>query len=549
MAAPAPLKLLEPLDLCEAVDGDGEVLLRDANYVHAAVRRVGLGRVVFTSFPIDALDHADPRTAALWIKLLDLEAPAHDWTSSALGQERDSILEAMIGAPAAPWSLAAAVAGGYVLLILLVQFAVGGARRPAAFAIGAAVAIVACGTLVGLTRVRGGGQSISAARLSTIELGPLGGGVRHEALAFLGRDESAFGLSTDLPATLRPAVASANDPPAIDQLPFAAPGAGVHSGRVDRVWQASDTIAADKALLATAQFTPEGVKIEIDNRTGQEVLAPLLLWNRHCYRLPGLPPGRSGSLLGPRNAPGDYTNVSVFTGEEADLRGRIAQLALAPRSDAPVGFFTEQPPILLGWLAPAASDSPAAPIVHYSIEPRPMLAQIMLRAPLQIRPSPAGASVRVPSDFVVTSTGATAGGIPYDPTHHEWLPSIRTGNWIVGFQLPPQIGKFKPLSASISADMSVPGHTIVLRRGQCSNGVVGDNPQGPIVAQWNQAIGSRTASIDLDANDVDSRGFLWLRLSVEDTESGASASGVLPQWKINDLAVSYEVQAQDRSAD
>src|SRR5947207_8699622 len=45
------LKLREPIEIVEAVEGSGKALLRERDYVHAAVQSVGLGKIIFTSFP------------------------------------------------------------------------------------------------------------------------------------------------------------------------------------------------------------------------------------------------------------------------------------------------------------------------------------------------------------------------------------------------------------------------------------------------------------------------------------------------------------------
>lgn len=360
-----PLKFREPIIISEAVDAGGDVLLRDRSYVHAAFRTVGMGRVVFTSFPVNALEPSDARVETLWRALLDLDgAGGEPGGGVALAGERDSLLQAMIGTPAAPWAHAAAVAGAYLLVLTLAQLLVPGARRPAAFAFTTALGVVTCVALMGFTALRRDGSTTpTAARLATVQLGADGGGVRNEFWAFLGSSDATLSLSADLRAVLRPAITRADDPPTLNQLPFATPDAGVHAGRIDRVWQASEPVGADQAMLATAQFTPQGLRVEIDNRTGESLTAPLLVWNGNYYRLPPVPTGSSDALLGEKNPPGDFTNVAVITGEEATLRGRIVKAARSLHMDAP--------PALLGWLDPAASGL-GEPIVRFSTQPQPV---------------------------------------------------------------------------------------------------------------------------------------------------------------------------------
>lgn len=143
----------------------------------------------------------------------------------------------------------------------------------------------------------------------------------------------------------------------------------------------------------------------------------------------------------------------------------------------------------------------------------------------------------------MTFTGGADAGVFYDAEHREWLQSLQTGAWSLGFRAPAGIGTFKPLRATISADLSAPGHTIVLRRGQCPGGNVADNPDGPIAAEWVDVVGTRTVSIDLDPADVDASGCLWLRLNVDVTDFGSG--GAIPQWKFNNLAVGLDVRVDD----
>ena len=71
-----------------------------------------------------------------------------------------------------------------------------------------------------------------------------------------------------------------------------------------------------------------------------------------------------------------------------------------------------------------------------------------------------------------------------------------------------------------------------------------DDAAGPIAAQWESVIGAGAVSVDLGPDDVDASGCLWLRLSVDVTDFGA---GKIPEWKINDLAVSLDVQMEDEA--
>jgi hypothetical protein len=118
------------------------------------------------------------------------------------------------------------------------------------------------------------------------------------------------------------------------------------------------------------------------------------------------------------------------------------------------------------------------------------------------------------------------------------VQSILTGANLIAFQIPLPRESIEPLKASITVEMSAPHHSIELRTGQCVNGVAKENPDGPVVAQWQHPSGSRTATFSLTANDVDSEGRFWLRMDVQPIDS----SEALPRWKIDDFAVALVVR-------
>ncbi len=105
-----PIKLVETVPVSEAFavdhaafDESIRVILEDRNYVHAAFRRVGLGRVVFTSFPAAALAPNDSRTPSIWRRLLDVEQSLlvqGDVTMSP--QLRQEAMSQLLGRPAPP---------------------------------------------------------------------------------------------------------------------------------------------------------------------------------------------------------------------------------------------------------------------------------------------------------------------------------------------------------------------------------------------------------------------------------------------------------------
>src|SRR5690606_37210057 len=103
---------IELTPLTEAAPGDGVIALRDENYVHAAYRTVGSGRIIFTSFGVSALPEEAARP--LWKELMAFEQLPVKWDETAIDQSRDAMLSSMIGKQVAPWSAAAAMVAVYV---------------------------------------------------------------------------------------------------------------------------------------------------------------------------------------------------------------------------------------------------------------------------------------------------------------------------------------------------------------------------------------------------------------------------------------------------
>jgi hypothetical protein len=369
-------------------------------------------------------------------------------------------------------------------------------------------------------------------------LGAEGGGVRRDVIAFLGQEDRALQLRSNSDATLRPVVANADDPPTIEQLPMIAPDAGARPGRIDRVWLASSVVRDNRSLSATAQFTDHGVQIHADNQIGSDVDAPLLLWNRHCFRCPRLPSGQSNFILGEKNPAGDFTNVSMLTGEAAALQAAFVELAAAPRRDPS--------PLLAGWINQGSSGI-AQELITFSTPLHMMREQFLLSAPLRVAPSPPSATISIPADFntIVTPAGR---GVFYDSAQGQWLHAMQVGSWMVGFKPPAPIGKLTLRRAAIHVDINAPNHTLVLRKGQCRDGTVAENSDGPVVAQWQQVTGDRDCTVELDLNDFDQDGCLWLRLNVEQTAEQNTAVGAeLPRWKFNEFAVGLEAIAQSEA--
>jgi hypothetical protein len=533
------LKLVEDSRICEAIAGTGEVLLRDASLVHAAWQRVGLGRIVFTSFPISSLDPGNPAAIAFWRDALQLDAPMPGWSSRAIAQQQNELMEAMVGAPAAPFRHAVWIVAGYALLTLLPQCFVRGARRPVAFLISIIASIaITCGVFVVSGAKTHGQPSLTMGRLATIELASSGGGIRTELVTLIGQDNPDLSLSSDSLATLRPVASSESDPPVIEQPPFTAPHAGVRAGRIDRLWQASAAVDASRRLICKVQMRADGLYASIDNQTRHQIGSPLLIWNRSAYRLPDLPVGSIEVKLPGKNPAGDFSNVALVTGETASLRARIVHSMVSPRTDTAGALVMQFPPVIAGWID-AGGSGLASPLIQSNPPSQASSQNILVTAPAILVASPAGTMVQVPSDCVVPQ-GDAAKGVLFDPATGQWLQSMLASSWRIGFAIPKDAGPLLPVRVRIHADLAAEKHKVSLRRGQCQGGVPGDDPNGPVVAEWDRVIGPRDTTFDIGPSDLDANGCLWLRLTVE--SSGASGDIIQPQWKLNRFDVEFDAR-------
>ena len=196
-----PLLMREPVEMCEAIENipghDDRIVLRDANYVHAAIHPVGLGRsVVFTSFPIFGLEtRNEPRIAdLLWKRLLDPTVQRRiGWQGSQLETKNQILLESMLGQSTIRWSVAVGVALGFVGLVLLSQLFFSGFRRPTAFVTTIGISVILTVALMAAGAMRREDLQLRGARISLFDASPERGGICHEIIAWLGQERGRPG--------------------------------------------------------------------------------------------------------------------------------------------------------------------------------------------------------------------------------------------------------------------------------------------------------------------------------------------------------------------
>ncbi len=539
----SPWALAFALPMVEAVAGDGTVALAGGGYVHAAYKTVGLGRVVFTSFPAGGSakpkDPDDDRAARLWGSLLRANQPGGDWARSKLAESQPALLQRMIGKRAPAWKLAMAIVGGYLGLVLLAQLALGGSRRPMAFAAGVAVALIGSGGLIAWRWLASSGQSPMVASVATVDVSGAGAGRVRQAVAYIGADDKSMSLSANGDSTaLRPMISG--DAPTIVLPWFDVPGAGVMAGRVDRVWKATATAPRDLALDAAGHFGVNGLELSIDNRTGGALESPLLVAGRSAISLADLPAGGSRAVANTANPRGSYVNAAVFTSDDAKLRGDVvAAMLTAAGAAASAPSTADDGPMLIGWLANPASINAVKSSLDGPITEKRLA---VVRAPVRIEPSAPGSVVRIPAAFVSL---AKVSPFPlYDAGKDEWIPNRAGAQLLLEFHRPTATNGVALDGAELRLNIDAPRYTVTIRRGQASGGGAKANPAGGVVAEWSNPVGPQSpVAFDLSGDDTDAGGRVWLMLDVQPVDR-AGAGEIPSPWQVREIALDLRGRAK-----
>ena len=209
-------------------------MLSDAQYIHAATRRVGLGRVSFISFPLAALDRTDGRSVAAWRQLLGMAPVGSTVSPAAIALEPQQAMQHLLGQPAPAWWLAASLACAYLLFVLIMQLVMQGVTRSRAYSLATMVAVGLCLGLVGWTVVGNSGKPIVGGRISVLDLGPDGHGQQTDLVAYYGKTNEDLSQQHSAWRDGPPAYFEAAEPPQITLQPFEIPQAGVHADGIRR---------------------------------------------------------------------------------------------------------------------------------------------------------------------------------------------------------------------------------------------------------------------------------------------------------------------------
>lgn len=521
------LTLREPVPMSEAILRDGRVIFGDEHHVHVADRALGVGRVVFMDVPVNAMREQEPAAVDVW--RLITQPGMSDWKPEALlGRgsaernlgDRVDVLAPLIGLPVPPLRMAGAIALLYLAVVLALQLLIRGPARPKAFVASLVVGLLLAGVLVAIGLRQRGKQDLAAARLAVADVSASGGGLQREVLAYIGKDDHDFSLnSMASDVTIRPLFSRSGAAPDVLLDPMSVPKAEVFSQRIERIWQAEGQVSPDRALALECQFGPSGPVVSADNRMGESVQSPLVIWNGQRIRLADI--GTGASSVAVREATGwdDFTNPRSFGTDR--MRGQFLKAVLGSATDDR----SSSHPVVAGWVESSAAPS----LVQPSITPVPH-ALVMVRSAMKVSPSPVDSVAFFPPGFVQMEF--ERGAMPVMSDRGGFTESSQTGELLLGFSPPWQAGQIAPTHLRLIANLTAPDHSVRVRRGQVSGGQARFNPAGPELLKWDMERGERsTSEIALDAGDVDKDGRVWLAIVVEERPDT-----MVHTWRIENIS-------------
>ena len=520
-------KFIAPLDLCELVAdpaiAGATIVAAEPNYVHAAYERVGLGRLIVTSFPVSAFDPKDDGIRQVWAQLFPAK-PSLRWEDSQLADSQSQLLESMVGLKVPPWIVAASVVAGYVLIVLIIQLVARQGWRPTGFAAAIAASILIAVGLLIFSLFRDRTVDLSMARIDVINLQR--GGVRNEAATLLGPDQQDFPLHVVPGATLRQAVSAEARPLDLMISPLKADRAAIYPRRIERVWQSASAVPPEMSLIAKGQFDEKGVSLSIDNHVGV-LTGPVVIGTNGQFDLSTLAAGANTA-----RADDGVLNRPAVQLDAEQLRRKILDAASTPAGQQRGSneATLDDTITLAGWLA----DAPL-PLLQLPAGQTPKISKsnVLVRTPVQIDPTPIGQKVHISKAFTQMINGEL-GAMPYDQNKREWLDAFMSQEFLVGFAFPSGIGHVKTTHVQIDLTASAAQQTVTIRRGQIVHGQPTMNPTGPEVGNWSQMIGTNTVGFDVSPGDVDANGWVWLMVSVDGPPGGQA------HWQFKELSVSYD---------
>lgn len=528
-AGDGTIKFAQYMKCAEALAGDGEILLRDGKFIHAAYRKLGLGRVVFSSFPAGALPVEDTRAGQLWYDLLGFGRPPIGLMGSVAQDKYRELMEPMLGRKAASWGIAAGAVGLLVVLVLAAHLAWRGASRPKAFKISLAASVLIAAGFSLMAAMRQESEPLQEARLTLVDASA-GGSLANEYAAVSGSQQLLDRGVTDSLTALR-TTAVRQDQPVLTEWPATVQRIEVNPPRVELVSLASKMDENARAS-AVGQFGPEGLELTLNNGLGSPLSSAQLGWGLYRMSMPAIAEGDSKALVSAADVrPMDeYVSASGLASQEDQHRGQILKAVLTSRLTTKA---RGEWPTVFGW----ADRWPE--LTKLNEQPGRSAGQTLVRIPLSIGPSQGPVQIDgVFNDLYL----ADARGLPYDTVRREFIRTTLPGDWIVAVQYPQEIGVLKPSKARLRIELATSQHVVQVRAGQCVGGkrpTGRGTPNGRLIANWPNAVGMQSAEIDCTPEDYDEQGRLWLRISVQ-SAGGAGSMGVEPQWQFGQFLVDLE---------
>lgn len=509
----------------EAVAGDGKVFLADGDFVYAAAKPVGFGQVGFTSFPTGAFAAKNETAVALWRKVLMTERAGVAGAGTRLQSDYGRLLEPMLGKQATSWNVAAIAVTGFVLLVLVVQFVWRGPKRPMAFAVGTAGAVLISIGFAGVAAVRNVAEPLQEANLRIVDVGQGGAVVReYSALAGPGRSgkDAVERQVTAETAVVWPEMMG-REAMTLRQWPLDAQGIAVRPDSVPVV-MAGMAVQRDKRAELHGQFGENGLELRSNNQLGQMIMAGQLVWGESRLLVGNLGEGESSVRVDAASLrpAGEFTSGQGIASQDEQQKAQFLRTALTGMG----GILADQ--AVYGW----AAQWPAIAPLHGVTADR-STSQNLVRIPVVLTETPAGSKVRLDGCFNRLDT-REAQGLPFDPRMRKFMDSSIDGKWPLAIAPPDSVKRFVPQQAHLVIDLSTAQHRVVIRRGKRSS--------GEVLADWSGQVGRRDVNFACQSGDYDEQGRLWLNMDVTATSKGSF--GVPPRWHLEGFMVDMDGSTQ-----
>ncbi len=499
----------------------------------AAYREVGFGRIAMTGFALNSLDLKQPASLQLWMALLKPQRPAfHDPSSLSETPALREQLPSMIGATAPPWRTAALIVIAYVATVAVLLTFSGARRRPMAFAGSALIAVLAAGFVVGLSRHKTSAAPLMAASINVVDLS--GDVAKSDSLVtYFGDRESDLSVTAELGTVITPVVLSGN--PVATMFPLKFDHLSASLGKLNTVIRAQSTTATPATnVSATLTFDAQGAAVKVNGLDKPLEGARLVTGGGLVFPLEQAAAAQSARRVGAHNPFGIWSDAGgMIASEQSKLRDDLVRSAERrdPSLSASIRTVAGRSSVLrLVGFADAPKGATGVTLSGVDIEKNATI----IRIPLDIAQAPAGTAVRIDPGFVQTRRDAPATNAPFAPDTGEWNESSQTGTWLIALAGPEMLGKLAPETLALDVDLRGAGFDIAFRRGQIAgDGKLRQNETGEPVVEWSNASGPRHAVIELSSQDVDANGWVWLLLTVNNSQRASPGLDAPSPWQIS----------------